>query len=109
MRRIVTIKLKICTAALLLFLVSSTTWAKEYKCYVTGYNTMHYLVIVDFDSPGMAARAARHVWIKTPDFGKVGVQDVIECRSIDKPFQNKAARAQEELTPLNTITSSRKK
>ena len=88
--------------------ISLQTFATEYKCYVTASDTLRYIVIVDFDSPGMAALAARHVWIKTPTTGKVGVQDVHECVTLDKPFHNKAARELELLTPLDTIKNSRK-
>ena len=82
--------------------------ATEYKCYVTGSDTLQYIVIVDFDRPGMAARAARHVWINSPTTGKVGVQDVHECITLDKPFHDKAARELEAKTPIDTINNARK-
>lgn len=91
-----------------ILLVSTQASATEYKCYVTGSDTLKYLVIVDFDTPGMAARAARHVRIKNQKTGRVGVQDVHECVTLDKPFRNKAARLLEEKTPLETITNPRK-
>jgi hypothetical protein len=81
--------------------------ATEYKCYVTASDTLHYIVIVDFDSPGMAALAARHVWITNPATGKVGVQDVHECIILDKPFHAKAARELEKVTPLESINNPR--
>ncbi len=82
--------------------------ATEYKCYVTGTDTLHYIVIVDFTSVGMAATAARHVQIDTPNMGRVGVQDVQECAELDKSFRSKAARQLDERTPRETITNSRK-
>lgn len=88
-------------------LVSTQAQAIEYKCYVTASDTLRYIVIVDFDRPGMAARAARHVWIKSPTTGKVGVQDVHECIETNKPFRNKAARELEKKTPLETIKNTR--
>lgn len=82
--------------------------AIEYKCYVTASDTLRYIVIVDFDRPGLAARAARHVWIKSETTGKVGVQDVHECVTLNTPFRDKAARELEKKTPLETIKNSRK-
>lgn len=89
-------------------MMSTQAFAVEYKCYVTASDTLRYIVIVDFDSPGMAAVAARHVWITTPTTGKVGVQDVHECATLDKPFREKAARDLELVTPLDTIKNQRK-
>ena len=82
--------------------------ATEYKCFVTGSDTLRYIVVVDFDRPGMAARAARHVWINSPTTGKIGVQDVHECVTLNKTFRDKAARELEQKTPIDTITNSRK-
>ena len=88
--------------------MSTQTQATEYKCYVTASDTLRYIVIVDFDRPGMAARAARHVWITSPTTGKVGVQDVHECVTLDTAFRNKAARELEKKTPIETIKNPRK-
>ena len=96
------------TALLFLPLISDHAHSAEYKCYVTASDTLRYLVIVDFPSPGMAARAARHVWINTPNTGKVGVQDVHECVELDKPFRDKAAQRLESKTPLESIKNPRK-
>ncbi len=93
---------------LALCLCTLSAQADEYKCYVTASDTLRYIVIVDFDSPGMAARAARHVWINNPSTGKVGVQDVHECVTLDKTFRDKAAQALEKITPLDTIKNPRK-
>ncbi len=100
----------VCSLKLGLFLAlcAPSAQADEYKCYVTASDTLRYLVIVDFDSPGMAARAARHVWIDNPSTGKVGVQDVHECVLLDKTFRDRAAQALEKVTPLDTIKNARK-
>ncbi|NOY63382.1 MAG: hypothetical protein GXP10_09590 [Gammaproteobacteria bacterium] len=86
---------------------AGTAQAGEYKCYVTGADSLHYVVIVDFSSLGMAARAARHVRIDTPNMGRVDVQDVIECRELDQTFRDQKARALDAKTRLDTITNRR--
>ena len=93
-----------------LLLITSNLSAKpsEYKCYVSASDSLHYIVIVEMNSAGMAARAARHVWINSPVTGKVGVQDVIECIALNKPFKDVGARKQEEKTPLHTIKNTRR-
>ncbi len=97
---------------LLFFILFMTTIAQanagDYKCYVKASDSLRYLVIVEMNSAGMAARAARHVWINSPVTGKVGVQDVIECQVLNKPFKDANARKQEKITPINTIRNIRK-
>lgn len=80
----------------------------SFKCYVSASDSLHYIVIVEMNSVGMAARAARHVWINSPATGKVGVQDVIECIALNKPFRDANARKQEIKTPLHTIKNTRR-
>jgi len=93
---------------LLLMVSTSSAYAVEYKCYVTGSDSLHYLVVVDVESSGMAILAARHVKVNSPVTGKVGVQGVQECTTLDKPFRHASARKLEEKTPIDTITNSRK-
>ncbi|TPW11175.1 MAG: hypothetical protein FD130_2032 [Halothiobacillaceae bacterium] len=92
----------------LLLLTSHDTLAKEFKCYVTASDTLHYLVIVDFESAGMASLAARHVWINTKETGKVGIQDVHECVALDASFRSNAAKQLDANTPRSEITNARK-
>ena len=93
--------LKWAGCAVLAFFCAIPAYAenKPFKCFVTGSDTLSYIIELKAPNAGIAGSAARHGRIQSKNMGRVEVRGVIECTAVGRDFRTRQAQEHEKRHP----------